>query len=185
MIKDIIQNAADRMQRSIESLRRDLSKVRTGRAHPDLLAHVLVNYYGKDTPINQLATVNVIDSSTLGITPWEKDSLTKIEKSILSSDLGLNPSNMGNMLRIPMPSLNEDRRRGLVKLVNSEAEKTRISVRNIRRDSNSAAKELLKQKQVSEDQIRKFEETVQNLTNDTISKVNNLVKDKEKDLMEI
>ncbi|MBK2126122.1 ribosome recycling factor [Fangia hongkongensis] len=185
MINEIIQDAASRMEKSLESLRHDLAKVRTGRAHPDLLAHVSIDYYGIDTPISQAANITVLDARTLGITPWEKGLASKIEKAILTSDLGLNPANMGDTLRIPMPPLNEERRKELVKVVKGEAEKARIAIRNIRRDANSDIKELLKEKEISEDEAKKAEEKIQKLTNDMIAKADNIAQDKEKDLMEI
>ncbi len=185
MINEIIQDAASRMEKSLESLRHDLAKVRTGRAHPGLLAHVSIDYYGIDTPISQAANITVLDARTLGITPWEKGLASKIEKAILTSDLGLNPANMGDTLRIPMPPLNEERRKELVKVVKGEAEKARIAIRNIRRDANSDIKELLKEKEISEDEAKKAEEKIQKLTNDMIAKADNIAQDKEKDLMEI
>ena len=149
MINEIIDDAKNRMEKSLESLRHDLAKVRTGRAHPDILAGIQIDYYGVETPIAQAANINVLDARTLGITPWEKGLAAKIEKAILMANLGLNPTNLGDTLRIPMPPLNEERRRELVKQVKSEAEKGRIAIRNIRRDANSdiKKKKFLKMKQ--------------------------------------
>ncbi|WP_192484636.1 MULTISPECIES: ribosome recycling factor [Cysteiniphilum] len=185
MIKEILADAKDRMEKSLENLRHDLAKIRTGRAHPDLLAHVTIDYYGIDTPIAQAANITVLDARTLGITPWEKGLSSKIEKAILMSDLGLNPANMGDSLRIPMPALNEERRKEMVKLVRGEAEKGRVAIRNIRRDANSDIKDLLKEKEISEDEAKKGEENIQKLTNDMIAKADVIVQEKEQDLMEI
>lgn len=185
MIKTILADAKDRMEKSLESLRHDLAKIRTGRAHPDLLAHINIDYYGIETPISQAANINVLDARTLGITPWEKGLAAKIEKAILMSDLGLNPANLGDSLRIPMPALNEERRRELVKLVRNEAEKGRVAIRNIRRDANSDIKDLLKEKQISEDDAKKAEDSIQKITNDMIAKADAAVQEKEQDLMEI
>jgi ribosome recycling factor len=173
------------MEKSLESLRHDLAKIRTGRAHPDLLAHINIDYYGIETPISQAANINVLDARTLGITPWEKGLAAKIEKAILMSDLGLNPANLGDSLRIPIPALNEERRRELVKLVRNEAEKGRVAIRNIRRDANSDIKDLLKEKQISEDDAKKAEDSIQKITNDMIAKADAAVQEKEQDLMEI
>ncbi|WP_395946362.1 ribosome recycling factor [Caedibacter taeniospiralis] len=185
MIKTILADAKDRMEKSLESLRHDLAKIRTGRAHPDLLAHINIDYYGIETPISQAANINVLDARTLGITPWEKGLAAKIEKAILMSDLGLNPANLGDSLRIPIPALNEERRRELVKLVRNEAEKGRVAIRNIRRDANSDIKDLLKEKQISEDDAKKAEDSIQKITNDMIAKADAAVQEKEQDLMEI
>ncbi|WP_119343826.1 ribosome recycling factor [Facilibium subflavum] len=185
MINEIIQDAKSRMEKSLESLRHDLAKIRTGRAHPDILAHVTVDYYGVETPISQAANITVLDARTLGITPWEKGLSSKIEKAILMADLGLNPANLGDTLRIPMPALNEERRRELVKLVKSEAEKGRVAIRNIRRDANSDVKELLKEKEISEDEAKKAEDKIQKITNDMVAKADDIAQQKENDLMEI
>ncbi len=185
MIKEITMDARDRMEKSLESLRHDLAKIRTGRAHPDLLAHIMIDYYGTDTPISQVANITVVDARTLGISPWEKDLAGKIEKAILTSDLGLNPANLGDALRIPMPALNEERRKDLVKVVRAEAEKGRVAIRNIRRDANSDIKDLLKDKELSEDDAKKAEDSIQKLTNDMVAKADIAVQEKEQDLMAI
>ncbi|WP_116963519.1 ribosome recycling factor [Fastidiosibacter lacustris] len=185
MIKEILLDAKDRMEKSLENLRHDLAKIRTGRAHPDLLAHIIIDYYGVETPISQAANITVLDARTLGITPWEKGLTAKIEKAILMSDLGLNPANLGDSLRIPMPALNEERRKELVKLVRTEAEKGRVAIRNIRRDANSDIKDLLKEKEISEDDAKKAEDSIQKLTNDMIAKADVIVQEKEQDLMEM
>lgn len=185
MIKEILADAKDRMEKSLESLRHDLAKIRTGRAHPDMLAHIMIDYYGIETPISQAANITILDARTLGITPWEKGLASKIEKAILMSDLGLNPANLGDSLRIPMPALNEERRKEMVKLVRGEAEKGRVAIRNIRRYANSDIKDLLKEKEISEDEAKKAEENIQKLTNDMIAKADVIVQEKEQDLMEI
>ena len=183
MINEILKDAESRMKKSLEVLADDLAKIRTGRAHPDLLAHVTIDYYGVETPITQAANVTVIDARTLGITPWEKGLSGKIEKAILTSDLGLNPTNLGDSLRVPMPALNEERRKELVKLVKSETEVGRVSIRNIRRDANSDIKELLKEKKITEDQAKKAEDDIQKVTDKMIAQADALAAKKEQDLM--
>lgn len=185
MIQDIIKDADSRMHKSIEVLKTDLAKIKTGRAHPDLLAHVMVPYYGADTPLNQLANVNILDARTLSVTPWEKGIMAQVEKAIISSDLGLNPVNLGETLRIPLPPLTEERRREMTKIVRNEGEKGRIAIRNVRRDANSMIKDLLKEKEISEDESRKAEEQVQKLTDKLVAEVDVLIEHKEKDLMSI
>lgn len=185
MIDEIIADADVRMGKSIESLKTELTKIRTGRAHPSLLDQIHVDYYGADTPINQVANVNVEDSRTLVVTPWEKDMVAKVEKAIMGSDLGLNPATAGTVIRIPMPPLTEERRRDLVKVVKQEAEQARVAVRNIRRDANSDFKELLKEKEISEDEERKAEERIQKLTDNYVGKIDNVLADKEEELMEV
>ena len=173
------------MTKSLESLGHDLAKIRTGRAHPDILAHVTVDYYGTPTPISQVANIVVLDARTLSITPWEKGLSANIEKAILISDLGLNPTNLGDSLRVPMPDLNEERRKEMAKRVRSEAEKARVGIRSIRRDANAEVKDLLKQKDISEDEAKKAEADIQTLTNDMIAKVDVMTEEKEQDLMAI
>lgn len=185
MIKEIKQQAQQRMTKSLESLGHDLAKIRTGRAHPDILAHVTVDYYGTPTPISQVANIVVLDARTLSITPWEKGLSAKVEKAILISDLGLNPTNLGDSLRVPMPDLNEERRKEMAKRVRSEAEKARVGIRSIRRDANAEVKDLLKQKDISEDEAKKAEADIQTLTNDMIAKVDVMTEEKEQDLMAI
>lgn len=185
MIKEIKQQAQQRMTKSLESLGHDLAKIRTGRAHPDILAHVTVNYYGTPTAISQVANIVVLDARTLSITPWEKGLSANIEKAILISDLGLNPTNLGDSLRVPMPDLNEERRKEMTKRVRSEAEKARVGIRSIRRDANAEVKDLLKQKDISEDEAKKAEADIQTLTNDMIAKVDVMTEEKEQDLMAI
>jgi len=154
MISDIQKDAEARMQKSIEALKNELSKIRTGRAHPSLLNHVTVDYYGSEVPIGQVANIVVEDSRTLAVTPWEKPMVAAVEKAIMTSDLGLNPSSAGTVIRVPMPPLTEERRRDLTKVVKHEGEQGKVAIRNIRRDANSDIKDLLKDKEISEDQAR-------------------------------
>ncbi len=185
MIEDILQDADARMSKSIEALKSELSKVRTGRAHPSLLDHVMVSYYGSDTPLSQVANVSIADSRTLQIVPWEKDMVAPIEKAILTSDLGLNPSSAGTTIRVPMPALTEERRKELIRVVRQEAENGRIAIRNIRRDVNTQIKEFLKEKMISEDDARKGEERAQDVTNRYTKSVDELLAEKEKSLLDI
>jgi ribosome recycling factor len=185
MINEILKDAESRMSKSLDVLADDLAKIRTGRAHPDILAHVTIDYYGSATPITQVANVTVLDARTLGITPWEKGLSGQIEKAIMTSDLGLNPTNLGDSLRVPMPALNEERRRELVKLVKSETESGRVSIRNIRRDANSDIKELLKEKEITEDEAKRAEDSIQKITDKMIAKADALAVKKEQDLMEV
>lgn len=185
MIEEIISDAEVRMSKSIDSLHTEFAKIRTGRAHPSLLDQIHVDYYGADTPINQVANVSVEDSRTLMVTPWEKDMVKKVEKAIMGSDLGLNPATAGTVIRIPMPPLTEERRRDLVKVVKQEAEQGRVAIRNIRRDANSDFKELLKEKEISEDEERKAEERIQKLTDNFVGKIDRILADKEAELMEV
>lgn len=185
MINDIRDDAKTRMGKSVESLKHELAKLRTGRAHPSLLDHIMVDYYGSEVPINQVASVTVGDPRTLVLTPWEKSMVSKVEKAILTSDLGLNPATAGEVIRVPMPALTEERRRDLVKVVGHEGENARVAIRNIRRDANHHLKELLKEKEISEDEERRAEENIQKLTDKFIQDVDQLLKDKEAELMEI
>jgi ribosome recycling factor len=185
MIEEIIKDAEVRMGKSIDSLHTEFSKIRTGRAHPSLLDQIQVDYYGSATPINQVANVNIEDSRTLVVTPWEKDMVAKVEKAIMGSDLGLNPATAGTVIRIPMPPLTEERRRDLVKVVRHEAEQGRVAIRNIRRDANSDFKDLLKEKEISEDEERKAEENIQKLTDTYVAKIDKVLADKEAELMEV
>ncbi len=183
MISDIQQDASARMAKSIEALKKAFRKIRTGRAHPSLLDQIMVSYYGSDTPLSQVANVTVEDSRTLKVTPWEKNMVQAIEKAIMASDLGLNPSTQGTVIRIPLPPLTEERRRDLVKVVKQEAEQGRVSIRNIRRDANSEIKEALKEKMISEDEARAGEEKIQKLTDQFIKEVEKLLEEKEADLL--
>jgi len=185
MIDEIIEDAEARMGKSVEALAKELTKIRTGRAHPSLLDQVSVDYYGNATPIKQVANVTVEDSRTLVVTPWEKQMVQAVEKAIMNSGLGLNPATAGTVIRIPMPPLTEERRRDLVKVVKGEAENGRIAIRNIRRDANSDFKDLLKEKEITEDECRDAEEEIQKLTNRYIAKVDEALAAKEKELMEV
>jgi len=185
VIDEIIKDAEQRMQKSLESLRSQMSKVRTGRAHPSLLDGVMVNYYGSDTPLKQLANITTEDSRTLALTVFDKSSTQAVEKAIMSSDLGLNPASAGSVIRIPLPPLTEERRRDLVKIVRNEAEQGRVAVRNIRRDANSDVKELLKEKEITEDEERAAEEQIQKITDKYVKQIDEALKAKEQDLMEV
>ncbi|UJS23983.1 ribosome recycling factor [Thiothrix winogradskyi] len=185
MIADIKKDAEQRMHKSIDALRNDLTKIRTGRAHPSLLDQVTVDYYGSDVPLSQVANVSTEDARTLKVVPWEKQMAAKIEKAILTSNLGLNPANDGNAIRVPLPALTEERRRDLVKVVKAEAEGARVAIRNIRRDANSDFKALLKEKEISEDEERRAADDIQKLTDQFIKEVETVLEKKEKELMEV
>jgi ribosome recycling factor len=185
MINEITEDAESRMQKSVDALSQELLKIRTGRAHPSLLDHLTVPYYGNPTPLKQVANVSVEDSRTLVVTPWEKDMVKAVEKAIMTADLGLNPSTAGTVIRIPMPALTAERRRDLVRIVKQEAEGARVAVRNIRRDANSDFKELLKEKEVSEDECRGAEDNMQKLTDIYIAKIEKVLAAKETELMEV
>ena len=185
MLDDIKKDARIRMGKSLESLRTELAKIRTGRAHPSLLEHVQVEYYGSDVPISQAANVVVEDARTLAVTPFDKSMTGTIEKAIMSSDLGLNPTTAGTVIRIPLPPLTEERRRDLGRVVHQEGENAKIAIRNIRRDANHSLKELLKEKEISEDDERRGEGDVQQITDKHVSVVDAIVAEKEKELMEI
>ena len=185
MIDEIELDAQDRMEKSVSALKSQLAKIRTGRAHPSLLDSIVVNYYGADTPLKQLANIIAEESRTLALSVFDKSAIQAVEKAIMSSDLGLNPMSAGGAIRIPLPPLTEERRKDLIKVARSEAENGRVAVRNIRRDANSDIKDLLKDKDISEDQARAGEENIQSLTNDFIKQVDELLSVKEKELMEI
>lgn len=185
MIDEILSDAETRMGKSVDSLRTELTKIRTGRAHPSLLDQLTVDYYGTETPIKQIANVTVEDSRTLAVAPWEKQMVAVVEKAIINSDLGLNPATSGNLIRIPMPPLTEERRRELVKVVKGEGENTKIAIRNIRRDANSDFKDLLKEKEISEDECRQSEDSVQKHTDKYVAMVDEVIAGKEKELMEV
>jgi ribosome recycling factor len=185
MINDIKQDALARMNKSIEAFKTELVKIRTGRAHVSLLNHITVDFYGSEVPIGQAANLTVEDARTLAVTPWDKSMVPVIEKAIMSSDLGLNPSTAGAVIRVPMPPLTEERRRELVKVVRELAENARIAVRNIRRDANNDLKSLLKDKDISEDEDHKGQELVQQVTNQSTDEIETLLQSKEKELMEI
>lgn len=183
MISDIQQDASVRMGKSVDALQKAFTKIRTGRAHPSLLDQITVSYYGSDTALSQVANVSVEDSRTLKVTPWERDMVKAIEKAIMTSDLGLNPTTQGLTIRIPLPPLTEERRRDLVKVVKNEAEQGRVAIRNIRRDANSEIKEALKEKMVSEDEARTGEEKIQQITDKFIKEVEKYLEIKEADLL--
>lgn len=185
MLNEIKKDAQTRMAKSVDALRHDLTKVRTGRASTALVDHLKVNYYGSDMPLTQVASVTVSDARSLTITPWEKPMVAAVEKAILASDLGLTPNTAGTSIRINLPALTEERRRELSKLVHSEGESTKVAIRNIRRDANQQAKDLLKEKAISEDDERRFETEVQKLTDDAIKDVDEVVKAKEQELMAV
>lgn len=185
MINDIQKDASIRMAKSIDALKHEFSKIRTGRAHPSLLDQVTVSYYGTDSSISQVANVAVEDARTLTITPWEKGMVQAIEKAILKSDLGLNPTTNGMVIRVPLPSLTEERRRSLVKVVKHEAENGRVAIRNIRRDANSDIQKALKEKLLSEDEARSGEDKIQKLTDQYVKEVEKLLEAKEADLLSI
>jgi len=185
MIEDVKKDAADRMQKSAAALHTTMAKIRAGRAHTSLLDHLQVPYYGSDVPLSQVANVGIEDSRTLSVTPWEKDMVAVIEKAIMTSDLGVNPNSAGMTIRIPIPPLTEERRRDLVKVAKGEAENARVAIRNIRRDANSTLKELLKEKEISEDEQRGAEEAIQKLTDSVIKQIDEILAEKETDLMEV
>lgn len=185
MISDIKKDAEARMKKSLEALDTAFKKVRTGRAHPSILDGVMVSYYGVDTPLKQVANVSVEDARTLAISAWEKNLIPQIEKAIMKADLGLNPSTSGDLIRVPMPALTEQTRRDMIKICKSEAEHARVAIRNIRRDANSDLKELLKEKEISEDEERKGQDEIQKLTDKYVAEVEEALKKKEADLLEV
>ena len=185
MIDDIKSEAEKKMKKSLESLHSAFNKIRTGRAHPSILDSVMVDYYGQETPLRQVASVNVEDNRTLAVSAWEKPLMPKIEKAIMMSDLGLNPSNNGDVIRIPMPMLTEETRKEMVKQARADAEHGRVSIRNARRDANSMLKELLKEKDINEDEERNGEEAIQKLTDRYVAEVEKELKAKEEDLMAV
>jgi ribosome recycling factor len=185
MIDEIIQDASERMEKSLHSLEVAFNKIRTGRAHPSILDTVMVSYYGSDTPLNQLANITVEEGRLLVISPWERNLIGDVEKAIMRADLGLNPSNNGENIRVPMPALTEETRREYTKQAKNEAENARVAIRNIRRDANSTLKDLLKDKEISEDDQRRAEERIQKLTDKFIASADAAFADKEKDLLSI
>ncbi len=184
-VADVKKTTEQKMQKSIETLKSDLSKVRTGRAHTGILDHVMVDYYGTPTQIAQVANVTLLDARTIGVQPWEKKLLSAIEKAIRESDLGLNPSSVGDLIRVPTPALTEERRKEMVKLVKTEGEDAKIAIRNIRRDANEGLKKLLKDKAISEDDERRAQDDVQKLTDKFVAEIDKLVVDKEKEVMTV
>lgn len=184
-MQKVIKDAEARMRKSIDSFKSEITKLRTGRANPSILDHIRIDYYGSPMPISQVANINATDSRTLTINPWEKSMVQAIEKAIRESDLGLNPATSGDLIRVPMPALNEERRKELIKVVRTEAEAARVSIRNVRRDGNAELKELLKAKQITEDEERRFSDDVQKLTDKFVAEVDQLTTAKEADLMAI
>ncbi len=185
MINEIQQDAEGRMGKSVESLKGELSKLRAGRAHPSLLEQISIDYYGSSTPLNQVANVTATDSRTLTIVPWEKTMVQPIEKAIMEADLGLNPATAGTTIRIPLPPLTEERRRDLVRVVKHEGESAKVAIRNIRRDANSDFKDLLKEKEISEDEEHDAIDNMQKLTDRHVAEVDQIIQAKEDDLMEV
>jgi ribosome recycling factor len=183
MTADIQKRASERMRKSIESLKHEFAKIRTGRAHPSLLEQVHVSYYGNEVPLSQVANINAEDARTLTVSPWERNMVQAIEKAIMASDLGLNPNTTGTVIRVPLPPLTEQRRKELAKVARGEAEDARVAVRNIRRDANNELKAALKDKQISEDENKRSEEQIQKLTDQHIKEIDGLLEDKEKDLL--
>tara|TARA_R110002110_G_scaffold133783_1_gene316415 strand:+ start:10570 stop:11127 length:558 start_codon:yes stop_codon:yes gene_type:complete len=185
VIEDIKNEARDRMEKSVEALVHNFNKIRTGRAHPSILDSVKIEYYGAETPLNQMANINVEDGRTLALTPWDRSMIPQIERAIMKSDLGLNPATSGEVIRIPMPSLTEETRKGFIRQARSEAEAARVSVRNARRDAMNMLKELVKEKDISEDDERRGQDNVQKLTDVYVERIEKMLADKEADLMEI
>ncbi|MCB1791558.1 MAG: ribosome recycling factor [Gammaproteobacteria bacterium] len=185
MIDDIKKDAAARMTKSVEALGENLAKVRTGRAHPSLLDHLTVSYYGSEVPLKQVANIGVEDARTITVQPYEQQMVSAVEKAIMESDLGLNPNSAGTLIRVPMPPLTEERRRDMTKIVRAEAEQARVAVRNIRRDANADLKALVKDKLISEDDERRGQEIIQKLTDQHVKEIDEMLETKEKDLMSV
>jgi ribosome recycling factor len=185
MIDDIKEDAAGRMAKSVDALGENLAKVRTGRAHPSMLDHVVVSYYGADTPLKQVANVGVEDARTLTVQPWEQGMVQAVEKAILESNLGVTPNTAGTLIRLPIPPLTEERRKDMTRIVRAEAEQARVAVRNIRRDANGSLKELVKEKLISEDDEHRGQEIIQKLTDQHVSEIDQLMAKKEEDLMSV
>lgn len=185
MIKEILDDAEKRMKKSIESLKGELTKLRTGRAHTSLLDHIVVSYYGNDTPLNQVASVTVSDPRTLTVTPWEQNMVGPVEKAIMQSDLGLNPATSGKAIRVPLPPLTEERRKDMIRIVRQEGENAKVAIRNIRRDANSDLKSLNKEKEITDDELKQSEDSVQKITDKYVAEVDEILEAKEKDLMEV
>ena len=185
MLDDIKKTAEQRMQRSLEALKNDLAKVRTGRAHVGLLDHVMVEYYGSMIAVNQVANINLGDARTINVQPFEKNMIGKIEKAIRDCDLGLNPATNGDLIRVPMPMLTEERRRDMIKIVRAEAENAKVSIRNVRRDANDTLKKLIKDKEISEDDERRAQDEVQKMTDKAVVEVDKLLQQKETDLLAV
>ncbi|MDH5324751.1 MAG: ribosome recycling factor [Gammaproteobacteria bacterium] len=185
MINEINEDAKKRMQKSIEALRIELTKLRTGRAHASLLDHLVVEYYGSDVPLSQVASISVSDARTLTVTPWEKTMVQPVEKAIMTSDLGLNPATSGTTIRVPLPPLTEERRKDMIRIVRAEGEAAKVAIRNIRRDANGDFKALQKDKEITEDDLRRAEDQMQKLTDEFTKEVDKAIEEKEIDLMEM
>ncbi|CAM8391385.1 Frr Ribosome recycling factor [Candidatus Methylopumilus planktonicus] len=185
MTEAIKVNVSEKMQKSLDSFKSDLAKVRTGRAHTGLLDHIVIDYYGSMVPINQVAGVNLGDAKTINVQPYEKNMVGKIEKAIRDSDLGLNPTTSGDLIRVPMPTLTEERRKDLIKVVRTEAEAAKVAIRNIRRDANDSLKKLIKEKEISEDDERRSQDEVQKITDKFIAEIDKLLQKKESELLAI
>lgn len=185
MENDIKQNAERKMNKAIEVLKQDFAKIRTGRAHPSILDQISVDYHGTSLPINQVATVTLLDSQTISVTPWEKQMIPLIEKAILESNIGLNPSSVGGLIRVPMPPLSQERRKELIKVVKSYSEDSKVSIRNVRRDANEASKKLLKKKEISSDEDKRSQDEIQKLTNEKIRIADQLLSAKENEIMTV
>jgi len=183
--QEVRQSTDQKMSKSIESLRVTLSRIRTGRAHAGLLDHIQVDYYGSPVPISQVANVTLMDARTIGVSPWEKKMANVIEKAIRESDLGLNPVSMGDLLRVPLPPLSEERRRELAKVVKTEGEHAKVAVRNLRRDANEQFKKLLKDKALSEDEERRAQDDIQKLTDRNVAEIDRILAEKEKELLTV
>ena len=185
MLENIKKESEQKMTKSVESFRNNLAKIRTGRAHPSILDNIKVDYYGNESPLSQVSSIKAEDARTLLLVVWEKDMVSKVETAILNSDLGLNPAVAGTNIRIPLPPLTEERRMDYIKLVKNEAEQTRVAIRNIRRDANAKAKDLVKKKEISEDDEKNMNESIQKLTDQFIANVEDILKDKETDLIQV
>lgn len=185
MISDLNKSTEQKMQKSVEVLKTDLAKVRTGRAHTGLLDHVQVEYYGSMVPVSQVANITLIDARTIGVQPWEKGMGSKLEKAIRDSDLGLNPANQGELIRVPMPALTEERRKDLIKVVRNEGENAKVAIRNLRRDANQSLKDGVKEKEISEDDERRAQDVIQKLTDKYVAEVDKLLAEKEHELMQV
>lgn len=184
MIEEFKKDAEVRMSKSVEALKSELTKLRTGRAHTSLLEHITVDYYGSEVPINQVANISVSDARTLTVTPWEKQMVSAVEKAIMNSGMGLNPASAGEVIRVPLPPLTEERRKDMIRVVRQEGEGARVAIRNIRRDVLGDIKTLLKEKEITEDDERRSHDDIQKITDKYIAQVDKLLEDKEKDLME-
>ncbi|HEB67430.1 MAG TPA: ribosome recycling factor [Gammaproteobacteria bacterium] len=185
MIEELKKDAESRMGKSVEALKHELAKLRTGRAHTSLLDHITVEYYGSNVPLSQVANINVSDARTLTVTPWEKQMVSTVEKAIRDSDMGLNPATAGEVIRVPLPPLTEERRKDMIRIVRQEGENAKVAIRNIRRDVLGDIKQLLKEKEITEDEERRAEGDIQKITDKYVAEVDKLVEAKEKDLMEI